>query len=81
MPLVKKTLESAIKAALQKHNDSILNNASIKKSVADNQLAIDLANAINDFITSGDVIVDPGIPTAGSPSSQATIAPGKGKVK
>jgi hypothetical protein len=81
MPLVKLDLENAIKAALKKHNDLILNTPTMKKSSADDQLAADLAKAINDFILSGDVIVNPGIPTAGGSTNQTTIAPGKGKVK
>jgi hypothetical protein len=81
MALVKQTLEQAIKQALQKHDNVILKNPTMKKSSADNDLAADLATAIYDFITSGDVMVNPGIPTAGGPSNQVTIAPGQGKVK
>ena len=81
MPLVKLDLENAIKNALRKHNDTILNNAFVKKSSADDKLASDLATAIYNFITSGDVVVEAGIPTAGGSTNQVTVAPGTGKVK
>lgn len=85
MALNKLNLENAIKAALKNHNDSILTDAGVKKSSADDSLAADLADAIYEFILTAEIQVLPGISvaTAGSAVSQtgATIAPGEGIIQ
>ncbi len=74
MPLVKPSLESAILAAFKK-----LTAPAASMEVAQQELAKDLATAIDTYIKSQTIIVPPGqtVATSGSPASHtgATNAP------
>ena len=78
MPLIKSVLEKDIYDALMlrtEYGKKKIDPAQVEKKVAKK-----LASAIHSYIKSAMVIVDPGIATAGSPMSQTSVSPGKGKL-
>jgi hypothetical protein len=79
MALVKTTLQAAIFKAFKDQQGKTDNPDGSLENIADQ-----LATAIENYIKSGTVIVDPGIPvsTAGTAAAQtgATTAPGTGQI-
>ena len=84
MPLsaAKPSLEQQIKAAFEKVNSAGNQDGADPNSIMAG-LAADLASAIHSYVTQAtvktDVVVNPGIATAGSPAAQVTVSPGSGK--
>lgn len=82
MPIIatgKSTMESSIKAAFVKaKNDGAKDGASSDAIIA--QLSTDIASAVDSYVTSITVMINPGIPITGvgamGPVSGATTAPG-----
>lgn len=84
MPLVptklKKDMEDAIKSALAREYGGVTPEADAdhaKLAAAISDIAIPLVMALT---TEAQVIVQPGIPTAGSPASQVSVGPGTGMI-